>query len=54
LLPRTSCKECGRPTAPVFASLVEESIKEPQDCAKFDPEQGAKLKRCIEAFDFEL
>ncbi|MGQ9859528.1 MAG: (Fe-S)-binding protein [Thermodesulfobacteriota bacterium] len=35
-LPKTNCKECGQPTCMVFATLVADGVKGPEDCPKLD------------------
>lgn len=35
-LPRTNCKECGQPTCMVFAALLVDGIKGPEDCMQLD------------------
>ncbi len=36
LLPKTNCRECGQPTCMVFATMVAQGIKGPNDCPPLD------------------
>ena len=44
LLPRTNCRECGEPTCMVFATMVAQGIKGPEDCPQL-PEKGRRRLR---------
>ena len=50
LLPKTNCKECGQPTCMVFASLVTEGKKGPEDCPQLDVRNKIKLQEYLEPF----
>lgn len=50
LLPKTNCKECGQPTCMVFASLVTEGEKGPEDCPQLDVRNKIKLQEYLEQF----
>jgi ArsR family metal-binding transcriptional regulator len=50
LLPKTNCKECGQPTCMVFASLVTEGKKCPEDCLQLDVRNKIKLQEYLEQF----
>ena len=43
LLPRTNCKKCGQPTCMVFATLVAQGAKGPEDCRPLNIENEKKL-----------
>ena len=36
LLPKTNCRKCGQPTCMVFASLIAQGAKDPDDCPCVD------------------
>ncbi|RZB37853.1 MAG: hypothetical protein SRB2_00955 [Desulfobacteraceae bacterium Eth-SRB2] len=50
LLPKTNCKECGKPTCMVFALLVTEGKKGPEDCPQLDVRNKIKLQEYLEQF----
>ena len=50
LLPKTNCKECGQPTCMVFAQLVTEGKKGPEDCPQLDVRNKIKLQEYLEQF----
>ena len=50
LLPKTNCKECGQPTCMVFASLVTEGKKGPEDCPQLDVRNKTTLKEYLKQF----
>jgi len=52
LLPKTNCRECGQPTCMVFASLVAEGVKEPQDCPPLTDQNKYDLQKHLEKFSF--
>ena len=47
LLPKTNCKECGRPTCMVFALLVTEGKKGPEDCPQLDVRNKITLQEYL-------
>lgn len=49
-LPKTNCKECGQPTCMVFASLVAEGIKGPEDCPSLDQPRRSELLDYLKPF----
>jgi len=54
LLPKTNCGECGEPTCMVFASLVAQGVKGPDDCPPLDEQNKNKLQTYLEQFSFNL
>jgi len=50
LLPKTNCKECGQPTCMVFALLVTEGKKGPEDCPQLGVRNKIKLQEYLEQF----
>jgi len=53
LLPRTNCGECKQPTCTVFASLVAQGVKGPENCPPLDDEKNKELQKYLEQFVFE-
>ncbi|MDR3567288.1 MAG: (Fe-S)-binding protein [Syntrophobacteraceae bacterium] len=53
LLPRTNCRECGRPTCMVFAVQVAEGGKGADDCPPLEGEGKVKLDTYLRQFAFE-
>lgn len=49
-LPKTNCQECGQPTCMVFAVLVTEGKKSPEDCPQLDVKNKIKLREYLEQF----
>jgi ArsR family metal-binding transcriptional regulator len=49
-LPKTNCKECGQPTCMVFATLVAEGIKGPEDCPGLDQNGKEGLYKYLTGF----
>jgi ArsR family metal-binding transcriptional regulator len=49
-LPKTNCQECGQPTCMVFAVLITEGKKTPEDCPQLDVKNKIKLKEYLEQF----
>ncbi len=49
-LPRTNCRECGRPTCLVFAAQVAEGAFGPGDCPALDPEGRDRLGAYLARF----
>ncbi|MBN2031811.1 MAG: Fe-S cluster protein [Deltaproteobacteria bacterium] len=52
-LPKTNCRECGRPTCMVFASLVGQGVKGPSDCPMMDEEHRQNLSEYLKPFNLE-
>jgi len=50
LLPKSNCRECGQPTCMVFASMMAEAIKDPEDCLQLDFHSEIKLKEYLGQF----
>ena len=50
LLPKTNCKECGQPTCMVFALLVTEGKKDPEDCPQLDVRNKITLQEYLKQF----
>lgn len=53
LLPKTNCRECGRPTCMVFATLVVDGIKNGNDCPSLKPAEKEKLAQYLTGFQFD-
>ncbi len=53
LLPRTNCRECGRPTCMVFAVQAAEGGKGAEDCPPLKGDGKAKLEAYLRQFEFE-
>jgi ArsR family metal-binding transcriptional regulator len=49
-LPKTNCQECGQPTCMVFAVLVTEGKKSPEDCPQLDVKNKINLREYLEQF----
>ena len=54
LLPKTNCGECGQPTCMVFASLVAQGVKGPDDCPSAGEQEFELLQNYLQQFSFEL
>ena len=54
LLPKTNCGECGQPTCTVFASVVAQGAKGPEDCPPLDNKSKIKIAKYLEQFCFDL
>jgi ArsR family metal-binding transcriptional regulator len=54
LLPKTNCRECGQPTCMVFATLVLQGIKGPDDCPAMNIEEKQLLYGYLGGFDLSL
>ena len=52
LLPKTNCAECGQKTCMVFASLMVEGVKGPEDCPEIDDQNKENLQKYLEPFNF--
>jgi ArsR family metal-binding transcriptional regulator len=53
LLPKTNCRECGQPTCMVFAALVAEGGKGPENCPPLSEESKKKLAAYLGQFQLE-
>lgn len=53
LLPRTNCRECGQPTCMVFATLVAQGVKGPEDCPELGLQKAEELGKLMGNFLFE-
>jgi ArsR family metal-binding transcriptional regulator len=54
LLPRTNCRRCGQPTCMVFAILVADGAKGPEDCPIMQDPQRTSLEKYLARFRPEL
>ena len=54
LLPKTNCADCNQPTCTVFASLVAQGVKGPEDCPPLGEENREELQKYLEQFIFAL
>jgi ArsR family metal-binding transcriptional regulator len=52
LLPKTNCRECGKPTCMVFAAQMVEEIMGVEDCPQLDTLSKERLETYLEAFGF--
>jgi ArsR family metal-binding transcriptional regulator len=50
LLPKTNCRQCGQKTCMVFASLLTEGVKGPEDCPAMDDRGKVKLRKYLAQF----
>ena len=54
LLPRrTGCRKCGQPTCLVFATLVAQGVKGPEDCPELTPEKARELHSYMSDFSLD-
>ncbi len=54
LLPRrTGCRECGQPTCMVFATLVAQGAKGPEDCPELTSEKAHELERYMSGYSLD-
>ena len=53
LLPKTNCRECGQPTCMVFASLVAQGAKGPEDCPELAEQPAEDLLSYMAQFSFD-
>ncbi len=51
-LPKTNCQKCGYPTCMVFASLIAEGIKTPDECTELSEPQKKALNQYLSSFKF--
>ena len=54
LLPKTNCRKCNQPTCTVFASLVAQGVKGPEDCPPLAGEDKETLHKYLEQFSFDI
>ena len=54
LLLRNNCRECGQPTCMVFATLVAQGAKGPEDCPLLIEENKRKLEEYMSQFRLEF
>jgi len=54
LLPKTNCRECGQSTCTVFATLVAQGAKNPEDCPPLDKQNKERLREYMSRFHFEV
>ncbi|MEW6669341.1 MAG: (Fe-S)-binding protein [Thermodesulfobacteriota bacterium] len=54
LLPRTNCRECGQPTCMVFATLVAQAVKGPEDCPPLAFDARKKVEDYMGPFALEV
>jgi ArsR family metal-binding transcriptional regulator len=52
LLPKTNCADCGQPTCMVFAFLVTQGAKGPEDCRLLDDQHRRILQEYLSLFTF--
>lgn len=53
LLPRSNCRECGQPTCMVFATLVVQGAKGPEDCPPLKEESRTSLQQYMGRYQME-
>lgn len=54
LLPRrTGCRKCGQPTCMVFATLVAQGVKGPEDCPELTSEKASELHLYMGGFSLD-
>ena len=53
LLPKTNCRECGEPTCMVFATLVAQGVKGPEDCPRLPEEDERRLRNYMNRFHLD-
>ena len=54
LLPKTNCRKCNQSTCTVFASLVAQGVKGPEDCPPLAGEDKETLHKYLEQFSFDI
>ena len=52
-LPKTNCGECGDSTCTVFAAMVAQGVKGPEDCPQLLEEDSRKLKEYMNPFHLD-
>ena len=53
-LPKTNCGECGQKTCMVFATLLAEAVKDPEDCPLIDGNEKKALQEYLRPFHVDL
>ncbi len=53
LLPKTNCGQCGQPTCMVFASLMAQGAKGPENCPELNAQQSERLSSYMAGFSLE-
>lgn len=53
LLPKTNCRECNEPTCMVFATMIAEGAKGPNDCPQIGHMEKEQLTDYISQFNLE-
>ncbi len=53
LLPKSNCRKCGQPTCMLFASLVAEGVKGPEDCPELVEQAAVDLRSYMVQFSFD-
>ena len=54
LLPRqTGCRKCGQPTCMVFATLIAQGVKGPEDCPELTAEKSEELQLYMSGFSLD-
>ena len=53
LLPQTNCRECSQPTCMVFATLVAQGVKGPEDCPPLAGDARKKMEDYMGQFALE-
>jgi ArsR family metal-binding transcriptional regulator len=54
LLPRANCRQCGQTTCMVFAVLVADGAKGPEDCPGLPDPNKTRLQQYLQQFSFEF
>ena len=54
LLPKTNCGQCGQPTCMVYASLVAQGVKGPEDCPELAEQAAEDLRSYLVQFAFDV
>jgi ArsR family metal-binding transcriptional regulator len=54
LLPKTNCGACHQSTCTVFASLLAQGVKGPDDCPPLVKENKEELEKYLDQFPFDL
>jgi CO dehydrogenase/acetyl-CoA synthase gamma subunit (corrinoid Fe-S protein) len=49
----TGCRECGQPTCMVFATLVAQGVKGPEDCPALTSEKAHELECYMGGFSLD-
>lgn len=54
LLPKSNCRKCGQTTCMVFASLVAQGVKGPEDCPELAGQAAEDLQSYMAQFSFDV